>query len=70
VAAAPWNDPEMTLKPNKYRILFNGFDYYPQFTWAVGVTTREFAARSDDFALEVLNAVEQTQAQPVAEVRR
>jgi NitT/TauT family transport system substrate-binding protein len=45
VAAAPWNDPEMTLKPDKYKILFYGFDYYPQFTWAVGVTTREFATR-------------------------
>jgi NitT/TauT family transport system substrate-binding protein len=46
VAAAPWNDPEMTVRPDKYRILFNGFDYYPKFTWAVGVTTREFAQRN------------------------
>jgi biopolymer transport protein TolQ len=31
---------------------------------------REFAARGDDFALEVLNAVETIQAQSAAEVRR
>ena len=31
---------------------------------------REFAARSDDFALEFLNAVEQTQVQPMVETRR
>lgn len=36
----------------------------------IGSSIREFAARSDDFALEVLNAVEQTQALPAAEVRR
>src|SRR5262245_61552517 len=36
----------------------------------IGSSIREFASRSDDFALEVLNAVEQTQAQPMVEVRR
>lgn len=39
----------------------------------IGSSIREFAARSDDFTLEVLNAVEHTQAQPMAqaaEVRR
>jgi biopolymer transport protein TolQ len=38
----------------------------------IGSSIREFAARSDDFALEVLNAVEHTAAEPqsVAEVRR
>jgi biopolymer transport protein TolQ len=41
----------------------------------IGSSIREFAARSDDFALEFLNAVEHTQvqpgaAQPAAEVRR
>jgi hypothetical protein len=40
----------------------------------IGASIRELAARSDDFALEVLNAVEHGQAQvgaPVAsEVRR
>jgi len=35
----------------------------------IGSSIREFAARGDDFALEMLNAVERTQPQP-AEVRR
>ena len=36
----------------------------------IGASIREFAARSDDFALEVLNAVEHSQAPVPAEVRR
>ena len=36
----------------------------------IGNSIREFAARGDDFTLEVLNAIETTQAQPAAEVRR
>jgi hypothetical protein len=38
----------------------------------IGASIRELAARSDDFALEVLNAVEHTQeaAQIPSEVRR
>ncbi len=38
----------------------------------IGASIREFAARSDDFALEVLNAVEHSQAQAPtpAEMRR
>src|SRR5205823_13223337 len=36
----------------------------------IGASIREFAARSDDFALEVLNAVEHSQAQAPVEVRR
>jgi len=36
----------------------------------IGASIREFAARSDDFALEVLNAVEHSQAQVPADMRR
>ena len=36
----------------------------------IGASIREFAARSDDFALEVLNAVEHSHAQVATEVRR
>ncbi len=36
----------------------------------IGSSIREFASRSDDFSLEFLNAVEHSQVQPVAEVRR
>jgi biopolymer transport protein TolQ len=34
----------------------------------IGASIREFAARSDDFALEVLNAVEHSQAQASAQI--
>jgi biopolymer transport protein TolQ len=36
----------------------------------IGASIREFAARGDDFALEVLNAVEHSQSQAAADVRR
>jgi len=36
----------------------------------IGASIRELAARSDDFSLEVLNAVEHSQAQVPADVRR
>jgi biopolymer transport protein TolQ len=36
----------------------------------IGNSIRELAARSDDFSLEVLNAIEGMQPQPAAEVRR
>ena len=36
----------------------------------IGGSIREFAARGDDFALEMLNAVERTQPQAVAEAKR
>src|SRR6202046_4367820 len=36
----------------------------------LGSSIREFAARGDDFTLEVLNAIENSQAQPAAEGRR
>jgi biopolymer transport protein TolQ len=36
----------------------------------IGSSIRVFAARGDDFSLEVLNAIENIQAYPVAEVRR
>ena len=46
VAAAPWNDPALTVTPDKYKVLFYGHQYYPKFTWQVAVTTREFAAKN------------------------
>ena len=45
VAAAPFNDPALTITPDKYKVLFYGHQYYPKFTWQVAVTTREFAGR-------------------------
>ncbi len=46
VAAAPWNDPALTVTPDKYKVLFYGHQYYPRFTWQVAVTTKEFAAKN------------------------
>src|ERR1700716_3036973 len=46
VAAAPWNDPALTITPDKYKVLFYGHQYYPKFTWQVAVTTKEFAAKN------------------------
>jgi NitT/TauT family transport system substrate-binding protein len=46
VAAAPWNDPALTVTPDKYKVLFYGHQYYPKFTWQVAVTTKEFAAKN------------------------
>ena len=36
----------------------------------IGSSIRQFAARGDDFTLEVLNAIENSQAQPAADGRR
>jgi NitT/TauT family transport system substrate-binding protein len=46
VAAAPWNDPALTLTPDEYKVLFAGHQYYPKFTWQLAVTTKEFAAKN------------------------
>src|SRR5262249_36106779 len=40
VAAAPFNDPALTVTPDKYKVLFYGHQYYPKFTWQVAVTTK------------------------------
>jgi NitT/TauT family transport system substrate-binding protein len=54
VAAAPWNDPPLTLTPDKYKVLFYGHQYYPKFTWQVGVTTKEFAAKNPEMLRKIL----------------
>ncbi len=54
IAAAPLNDPALTLQPQKYTILFHAYDYYPQFTWALGVTTREFAQQHPDIVHKIV----------------
>jgi NitT/TauT family transport system substrate-binding protein len=46
IGAAPLTDPVLTLQPQKYNILFYAHEYYPEFTWSVGVTTREFAEKN------------------------
>jgi NitT/TauT family transport system substrate-binding protein len=54
VAAAPLNDPAMTLTPDKYKILFYGYQYYPKFTWQAGVTTKEFAEKHPDILRKIV----------------
>jgi NitT/TauT family transport system substrate-binding protein len=54
VAAAPFNDPALTVTPDKYKVLFYGHQYYPRFTWQVAVTTREFAAKNSETLRKIL----------------
>jgi len=54
VAAAPLNDPAMTLTPEKYKILFYAHQYYPKFTWQAGVTTKEFAQAHPDVIRKIV----------------
>src|SRR5262249_11383118 len=55
VAAAPLNDPALTVTPDKYKVLFYGHQYYPKFTWQVAVTTKEFAAKNSQTLRKILN---------------
>jgi NitT/TauT family transport system substrate-binding protein len=48
IDAAPLIDPVLTLKPNKYRVIFHFADLIPRMTWLVGVTTRKFAKEHPD----------------------
>jgi NitT/TauT family transport system substrate-binding protein len=56
VDAAPLNDPSLTLQPDKYKIVFSAFDIFPQFTWAVGVASREFTEKSPETIRKILRA--------------
>ena len=60
VAAAPFNDPALTITPDKYKVLFYGHQYYPKFTWQVAVTTREFAGKNSQALRKILDAVSYT----------
>ena len=48
IDAAPLIDPILTLKPDKYRVVFHFADLIPRMTWLVGVTTRKFASEHPD----------------------
>jgi len=56
VDAAPLVDPSLTLEPEKYRILFHGYDIFPKFTYSVVVATREFTEKYPDKLRAVLRA--------------
>jgi NitT/TauT family transport system substrate-binding protein len=48
IDAAPLIDPILTLKPDRYRVIFHFADLIPRMTWLVGVTTRKFAREHPD----------------------
>ena len=54
VDATPLVDPTLTLEPEKYRILFHGYDIFPKFTYSVVVATREFTEKYPDKLRRVL----------------
>jgi NitT/TauT family transport system substrate-binding protein len=54
IAAAPVVDPILSLEPEKFKILFHAYEVFPQFTWSVGVVTREFAEKSPDTIRKIL----------------
>lgn len=55
IDAAPLIDPILTLKPDKYRVIFHFADLIPRMTWLVGVTTRKFAAEHPDTVRKLIN---------------
>ncbi len=56
IDAAPLNDPGLTLKADKYRVLFAFSDQIPRVTWLVGITTAEFAAKQPQKLRAILKA--------------
>jgi NitT/TauT family transport system substrate-binding protein len=56
IDATPLVDPTLTLEPEKYRILFRGYDVFPKFTYSVVVATREFTEKYPDKLRKVLSA--------------
>ncbi len=54
IDAAPLIDPILTLKPDKYRVIFHFADLIPRMTWLVGVTTRKFANQHPDIVRKMI----------------
>lgn len=73
VAAAPLNDPRMTLHAKDYHIIFYARQYFPKISWAVGITTAKFAKAHPDVVRKIVEvhrkAVEYIYAHP-AEVAK
>jgi NitT/TauT family transport system substrate-binding protein len=55
IDAAPLIDPILTLKPDKYRVIFHFADLIPRMTWLVGVTTRKFAKEHPDVVRKLVD---------------
>jgi NitT/TauT family transport system substrate-binding protein len=56
IAATPLVDPTLTLQPDKYRVLFKGYEVFPRFSYSVIVATREFAVKHPDKLRALLRA--------------
>lgn len=54
IDAAPLIDPILTLKPDKYRVIFHFADLIPRMTWLVGVTTRKFATEHPEMVRKMI----------------
>jgi NitT/TauT family transport system substrate-binding protein len=54
IDATPLIDPILTLKPDRYRVIFHFADLIPRMTWLVGVTTRKFAAAHPDVVRKMI----------------
>ena len=54
IDATPLIDPILTLKPEKYRVIFHFADLIPRMTWLVGVTTRKFAKEHPDIVRKLV----------------
>jgi NitT/TauT family transport system substrate-binding protein len=56
VAATPLVDPVLSLEPDKYRVLFRGYDVFPKFTAAVIVATPAYIRQHPDKLRALLRA--------------
>jgi NitT/TauT family transport system substrate-binding protein len=56
VAATPLVDPELSLEPDKYRVLFHGYDVFPKFNGAVVVATPGLMRQHPDKLRALLRA--------------
>jgi len=54
IQAAPLIDPQLTLEPDKFRVIFKFADLIPRMTWLVGITTRDFAAKNPELLRKLI----------------
>lgn len=54
IQAAPLIDPQLTLEPDKFRVIFKFADLIPRMTWLVCVTTRQFAAKNPELLRKLI----------------
>ena len=56
ISATPLVDPTLTLQPDKYRVLFKGYEVFPKFSYSVIVATREYTVKHPDKLRALLRA--------------